>query len=175
MKKSRPIPYVVAALLLVLAAGGFFHLYNTGQQETRQQASTSLDRGIMLFREKKYIESLEKLQSIPSGVIQDWHLPYYTASAHVMLKQYQPAALQLEKALVLNPQETLILFELGVVYYKLGKLGLSKGYFASVIEIDPTNEEAKGLMDIMANLEREQPGATQEETSKDADTEVKSH
>ena len=33
------------------------------------------------------------------------------------------------------------------------------------LEIDPTTAEAKGLMDIMANLEREQPGASNEETT----------
>ena len=175
MKKSGTILLVVAALILMLAAGGLFHLYNTQQQENRQQAITTLERGIALFREKKYTESLEQLQGIPDGVIDDWHLPYYTATAMVMLKDYQPATLKLEEALVLNPQETAILFELGVVYFKLGKLGLSKGYFASVIEIDPTNEEAKGLMDIMANLERIQPGATQEDTSRDDDTGDEGH
>jgi tetratricopeptide (TPR) repeat protein len=157
MTKSGPILFVALAFVLALATGGLFHLYNTGQQETRAQATASLDSGITLFREKKYAESLAELQSIPDGVIQDWHLPYYTASAHLMLRDYQSSVPELEKALVLNPQEPLILFELGVVYYKLGKPGLSKGYFASVVEIDPTHEEAKGLMDIMANLERQQP------------------
>ena len=158
MTKPGPVLFVALAFVLALATGGLFHLYNTGQQETRQQATTSLDRGIALFREKKYAESLTELQGIPDGVIQDWHLPYYTASAHVMLKEYQSAVPELEKALALNPQQTLILFELGVVYYKLGKPGLSKGYFASVVEIDPTHEEAKGLMDIMARLELQQSG-----------------
>lgn len=157
------------ALVLMLATGGLFHLYNTKQEENRQQAITTLDRGVALFREKKYTESLKLLQGIPDGVIDDWHLPYYTATALVMLKDYQPAALKLEEALVLNPQETAILFELGVVYFKLGKLGLSKGYFATVVEIDPTNEEAKGLMDIMANLERIQPGNTEPEPEKEID------
>jgi tetratricopeptide (TPR) repeat protein len=158
MTKSGPILYVIVALLLALAAGGFFHLYNTQQEETNQQAITSLDQGIALFREEKYAESLEILQGIPDGVLHDWHLPYYTATAHVMLKDYESAAPILEKALELNPQETKIMFELGVVYYKLGNLALSKGYFGSVIALDPSNEEAKGLMDIMANLERQQPG-----------------
>jgi len=156
MKKSGPILYVIVAGLLALAAAGFFQLYNTWQEETRQQAIASLDQGIALFREKKYTESLEVLQGIPDGVIQDWHLPYYTASAMVMLKDYESAPAELEKALALNPQETLILFELGVVYFKLDKISLSKGYFASVVELDPGNEEARGLMDIMANLERQQ-------------------
>jgi hypothetical protein len=48
------------------------------------------------------------------------------------------------------------------VYYKLGNLSLSKAYFASVLKIDPGHEEAKGLMDIMAGLERIQPDASQE-------------
>jgi len=164
--------FVVAVLVIGLTTGGIFYLYNAGQQQTRQQAIASLDRGIALFREKKYSESLEVLQSIPDGVIQDWHLPFYTATAHILLKDYQLAALKLEEALLLNPQETQILFQLGVVYYKLGNLSLSKGYFASVVEIDPTHEEAKGLMGVMANLERQQPGVTQEETSTDDGTGV---
>jgi tetratricopeptide (TPR) repeat protein len=157
MKRSSALIFVLALLAMILAMGGLFNRYNVQQQEAEQRALTVLDQGISLFHEKRYAEALAELQGIPDGVLQDWHLPYYTASAHVMLKDYQPAATKLEEALVLNPQETLILFELGVVYFKLGNLGLSKGYFASVVEIDPTNEEAKGLMDIMANLERQQP------------------
>ena len=169
MTKSSQILLLVAASVIVLATGGLFYLFNEAQQVTEQKAIASLDRGIALYREKKYTESLNELQSIPSGTIQDWHLPYYTASALVMLKDYQTAVPELEEALALNPQETLILFELGVVYYKLGKLGLSKGYFASVVAIDPTNEEARGLMDIMANLQRKQTEVSSENTSQDDD------
>jgi tetratricopeptide (TPR) repeat protein len=175
MKKTTQILFLIAGLVIFATISGSFYLFNKEKQVTEQQAIASLDQGIALFREKKYAESLEILQSIPDGVIDDWHLPYYTATALVMLKDYQPAALKLEEALVLNPQETAILFELGVVYFKLGNLGLSKGYFAAVIEIDPGNEEAKGLMDIMANLERIQPGASQENTAGDDDTGVEGH
>jgi tetratricopeptide (TPR) repeat protein len=175
MTKSSHILFMVTGLLIISAMGGAFYLFNANQQETKQQAIASLDRGIGLFHDKKYAESLSVFQSIQDGVIEDWHLPYYTATALAMLKDYQPAALKLEEALVLNPQETQILFELGVVYFKLGKLGLSKGYFASVVEIDPGNEEARGLMDIMANLERNQPGANQEDTAGDNDTGAEGH
>ena len=175
MTKSSLILFLVAGLVIVTAIGGSFYLFNENKQVTEQQALASLDQGIALFREKKYEESLEVLQAIPDGVLQDWHLPYYMATAHVMLKDYKSAAPILEKALVLNPEETQILFELGVVYYKLGKLGLSKGYFASVLEIDPSNEEAKGLMEIMANLERQQPEAVQELAPEDADTGTEDH
>ena len=175
MKKTTRSLFLVIGLMIVMAIGGSIYHFNEDKQVIEQQATASLDQGIALFREKKYAESLEILQSIPDGVIDDWHLPYYTATALVMLKDYQPAALKLEEALVLNPQETAILFELGVVYFKLGKLGLSNGYFASVLEIDPGNEEAKGLMDIMANLERIQPGASQEDTAGDDDTGAEGH
>jgi tetratricopeptide (TPR) repeat protein len=175
MKNHRLIFIAVAVLVFLLAVAGLLHLYNTGQQEAKQRAIASLDHGIALFREKKYAESLEELQSIPDGVIKDWHLPYYTATAHVMLKDYQAAAPILEEALALNPQETRILFELGVVYFKLGKLNLSKSYFASVVEIDPSNEEARGLMDIMAKLERQQPGATLEESPGESDSGAEGH
>ena len=175
MSKGTRILFLVAGLAILTAIGGWIYLFNEEKQVTEQRAMASLDRGITLFREKKYAESLEILQGIPDGVLDDWHLPYYTATAMVMLKDYQPAALKLEEALALNPQGTEILFELGVVYFKLGNLGLSKGYFASVVEIDPGNEEAKGLMDVMANLERIQPGANQENTAGDDDTGDEGH
>jgi tetratricopeptide (TPR) repeat protein len=175
MTKTGTILFVVAILVVILATGWGLNLYNTRQLETQQKAIASLDNGISLFRGKKYTESLETLQSIPDGAIEDWHLPYYTASAHVMLKDYQTAAPILEQALAINPQETLILFELGVVYFKLGKLDLAKGYFAAVVEIDPGNKEAKGLMDIMANLERQQPEAQEDVTTKDDQTGAEDH
>lgn len=175
MTNSKTILFILLALVLTLATGGLFHLHNTKQEEIRQQAVASLDQGIALFRQKKYTESLEILRGIPDGVIEDWHLPYYTATAMVMLKNYEPATLKLEEALELNPTETAILFELGVVYFKLGNLALSKGYFASVVEIDPGNEEAKGLMDIMANLERIQPGASQQDSAGDDNSGAEGH
>ena len=84
-------------------------------------------------------------------------------SALVQLKEFESAVRQLEKAHLLNSEEKNILFALGVTYYKLGNLSLSKAYFAAVLELDPGNEEAKGLMDIMANLERIQPGVAKTE------------
>lgn len=166
---------VLIILVILAVSGGALYLFNENKQVTEQQALASLDQGIALFREKKYEESLDVLQAIPDGVIRDWHLPYYTATAHVMLKDYESAAPILEQALLLNPEEVQILFELGVVYFKLGNLALSKAYFASVVEIDPSNEEAKGLMDIMANLERQQPGANQEENSGDNNNGAEDH
>lgn len=167
MTKSGPILYLIVIVLLALAAGGFFHLYNSQKEVRQQQAMKSLDQGIALFREEKFADSLEILQGIPDGVLDDWRLPYYTATVHIMLRDYESAVPILEKALELNPQETRIMFELGVVYYKLGNLALSKGYFGSVVALEPSNAEARGLMDIMANLERQQSGAEGQASLKD--------
>lgn len=175
MTKTSQTYLLIAVLIIVSAVGGLSYLYNETQKISEQEAIASLNHGIKLFREDKFAESLEEFESIPDGILRDWHLPYYTASAHVMLKNYKLAIPFLEEALELNPKETLVLFELGVVYYKVGNLSLSKAYFASVLEIDPTNEEARGLMDIMANLERQQPGAAQEKTSKEGDTGEEGH
>ena len=175
MTKTPRFLFLILGLVIFSAMGSLFYLFNEDKQITEQQALASLDQGIALFQEKKYVESLEILQAIPDGVLQDWHLPYYTATALVMLKDYESAAPILEKALELNPQETKIMFELGVIYYKLGNLALSKGYFGSVIAIDPSNAEAKGLMDIMANLERQQSGAEETDIPKDDQTGAKNH
>ena len=76
----------------------------------------------------------------------------------MMLKDYEPAVIHLEQALTLDNKNIAILYALGVAYFKLGNLKLARGYFASVLEINPNDEQAKGLMDIMAKLERN-PGS----------------
>jgi len=162
MKNSTVILLLVVALVVALAAAWGFQAYSATQEEVRRQAEMSLNEGIALFRAREYEKSLEVFERIPDGALDDWHFPYYEATAHVMLKNYGAAAPLLEQALVLNPQETKILFELGVVYFNLGNLSLSRGYFASVLEIDPTNEDARGLLNVMTNLEQIQPGANQQ-------------
>ena len=79
---------------------------------------------------------------------------YHQGSELILSKDYEAAADKLEQALVLNKEDIGTLYALGVVYYKLGNLKLAKGYFAAMLEINPNDETAKGLMDIMAGLER---------------------
>jgi len=158
MKTSSIVLLLVATLAFSISIAGLFHWHGENQKEAESQALATLDSGIDLFQKKRYSEALEVLETIPEGVLQDWHLPYYTASAQVMLKDFESAAREYDEALALNPGEPRILFALGVTYFKLNKIGLSKSYFAAVLEIDPGNEEAKGLMDIMAKLERGQAG-----------------
>ena len=115
-----------------------------------------MEKGIALFEQERYEEALTRLQEIHEGEFPDWRVPYYIGSSHMMLQGYEQAAQSLEQALALNSQQTGVLYALGVTHYKLGNLGLAKAYFAAVLNIDPSDQHAKGLMDIMADLERQQ-------------------
>ena len=159
MKKANQL--IIAGLSIALAAGAAVSVnwYKMDQQEKAQQNQLVLDQGIALYNQGKYPEALQTLETIAAGAIQDWHLPFYKGAASVRLKDYQTAATYLEQAKGLNSSETQILYLLGVVYYKLGNLKLSEGYFAATLELDPGHEQARGLMGVMSDLQKlqEQP------------------
>jgi tetratricopeptide (TPR) repeat protein len=146
---------VSASLLIALVVGIYWR--QVLLPERSQRTEEALEQGISLFNGKRYEQSLAALESIPDSWIEDWRFPYYRGSALMMMQDYPAAAAQLEQALALDPAQTGVLYALGVSYFKMGNLSLAKGYFASVLEINPADEQAKGLMDIMAKLEREQP------------------
>lgn len=142
------------ALVALLAVSGWLNRVN--RQGQSEQAMALLEEGIAQFRREDHEQALRTLQAVPGELLNDWRLPYYTGSTMITLKDYAGAVEQLETALQMNSGEKNVLFALGVAYYKLGNLSLSKAYFSSVLEIDPDHAEAKGLADIMASLERMQ-------------------
>ena len=71
----------------------------------------------------------------------------------------------LQQGLALDARDTGALYALGVASYKLGNLKLAKGYFAAVLEINSDDEQAIGLMDIMASLERASAAEPDEEAA----------
>ena len=99
---------------------------------------------------------MEIFENIPPGTPREWYARYYQGSTYIMLKDYQAAIPFLEEALVLNPAETQVMHALGVSYFKLGKLKTSKAYYVSILEIDPEDAEARGLVEVMISLERQQ-------------------
>ena len=161
--------------VLAIVAVSWWLIESSNEQQDSLQDAGLLESGVALFHEKKYQESFELLKGITMGSPQEWRAKYYQGSALLKLKDYDSAVEFLEQALALNNRNTQIMHALGVAYFKLGNLKLSKAYYAAILEIDPTDTEAKGLMDIMANLEREQPSANQEETANDNEKEVEDH
>jgi Flp pilus assembly protein TadD len=145
------------ALILVVITVSAIYAYRINQ-EKQANALLLMEQGITQFKQKQYETALETLRGIPQAAVEDWRIPYYTGSTLIKLKDYESAAVSLEEALILNSNEKDIPFALGVVYFKLGNLSLSKSYFHSVLELDPGNQDARGLMDIMAKLERQQLG-----------------
>ena len=158
MDKLKIILVSSAGALLILSVALWFLVLQPDQQNVALQTGELLAAGVKSYNQKKYNEALETLQQIPSGSMQEPKVRYYQGSAYMMLKDYESAVIHLEQALTLNNKDIGILYALGVAYFKLGNLKLAKGYFASVLEINPNDEQAKGLMDIMAKLERN-PGS----------------
>lgn len=152
----RPRTMLIAGIALALVAVVAIFVNRIEEDRQAEVAMLAVDRGIEQFKQKQYQQSLETLGGISEDVHQEWRINYYMGSSLIMLRDFQSAGVQLEKALVLNGEEPNILYALGVVYYRLGNLGLSKAYFGKVLEVDPDNDDARGLMDIVANLEREQ-------------------
>lgn len=92
---------------------------------------------------------------------------YDQGAEYIQLKDFESAVEILEQAHVLNPEDAGTLYALGVAYYKLGNVKLAKAYFTSVLEINPNDEQAKGLVDIMAGLERQSGAESEGEESTD--------
>jgi Flp pilus assembly protein TadD len=158
---SRPKKLLIAGITLalvgaILAAAYLSQRARIDSERQEQEAELALSRGIELFGQRQYQQSVETLRTIPEDAYQDWHVNYYMGSALINLRDFQSAAVELEKALALNADEPSIMFALGVAYYKLGNLALSKAYFAKVVEVDPGNDDARGLLDIVASMERKQ-------------------
>lgn len=155
MRIKRALILAALGLLITGLLAVSIYWYLVEKPEETNQSTVLLDQGIALFKQRKYAQALQELEKIPDDAITDWRVPYYRGSTHMMLKHYDPAVASLQQALAVNSQEPAILYALGVAYFKQGNLKLAKGYFASVLEINPADEHAKGLMDIMAKLQRQ--------------------
>lgn len=152
-----------AGALLLLAGVLWFTALQPDPEPVSYSATELLADGIGHFERKEYDLALEVLRQVPDGQPESVQARYYEGSSQMMLQDYEAAVTSLESALALEPQNTGVLYALGVAYYKLGNLAVAKGYFGAVLEINPNDEQAKGLMDIMAKLERESSAPAESE------------
>jgi tetratricopeptide (TPR) repeat protein len=152
MKKNLAI---AAGALVLLSAALWFFVLQPEREAVSHSSAELLADGIGHYERKEYELALEVLRQVPDDDAWSAQARYYEGSSYMMLEDYEAAAASLESALVHDPQDTGVLYALGVAYYKLGNLALAKAYFGEVLKINPNDEHAKGLMDIMAKLERE--------------------
>ena len=162
MNKWKIILITGAGAALALSAALWLFVGQSNPTIDESQIERSLVSGIALFKDKKYNEAIEALQRVPPGSPQESTARYYEGSAHMMLGDFESAIQKLQQAQARVPKDPGTLFALGVASYKLGNIKLAKGYFTSVLEIDPMDEQeqelweqAAGLIDIMARLDRE--------------------
>lgn len=153
MKNSLAI--AAGTVLVLLGAALWFFVMQPERESVSYGSAELVADGIGHFERKEYDLALEVLQQVPDGQPESAQARYYEGSSQMMLQDYEAAVASLESALALEPRNTGVLYALGVAYYKLGNLAVAKGYFGAVLEINPNDEQAKGLMDIMARLERE--------------------
>lgn len=150
-----------AALIVVV---GLWSLLDRGDDPVDMQpADHALRAGIELFGRGDYEAAIEMLGPVPEGSEFEATAKYYEGSAHLMLRNLDVAFDILQQAQLLAPDDPHILYSLGVASFKIGNLKLAKGYFTSVLNIPPVDEndrelhkQAKGLMDSLASLERRQ-------------------
>jgi tetratricopeptide (TPR) repeat protein len=153
--RTRSLLIAAVATVLVVVVGVTIYAGRMAQGERAKEAERQMEEGIAQFHQKQYEQSLATLGAIPEDVFRHWRVHYYKGSALINLKDFSSAATELEQALELKPDEPRVLFALGVVYYRLNNPSVSKAYFGKVLEIEPGNEDARGLMDIMATIERQ--------------------
>lgn len=127
-----------------------------------EEAARYLAAGIELFEQERFDEAIAALQGVPAGSTRQSKALYYEGSAYMMLRDHDTAIEKLQEAQALTPMDPPILFALGVASYKIGNIKLARGYFNSVLAINPMDEheqelweQARGLVDIMARLDRD--------------------
>jgi len=159
---------LAVCLSLGLVVAAWYLAIRPSTQSEAGNAEQLLSSGIAKYEESDFQGAIGVLGRVPSDTPQAARARYFEGSAYMMLRDYESAVAKLEESLALQADDTGTLYALGVAYYKLGNLKLARGYFAAVLEINPNDEQAKGLMDIMAKLERQSaPGADAQETSGD--------
>ena len=161
-KQRNLIAAAAATALLVALAVLWLAGQSSNRQASAQQAAVLLQSGITRFESREYEQAIGELEQVPAGYEHEAKARYYEGSAHMMLGDYETAVERLEYARVLAPADPGIRYALGVAAFKLGNVTLAKGYFASVLEINPMDdrerelqEQARGLMDMMAKAERQ--------------------
>jgi tetratricopeptide (TPR) repeat protein len=177
VRKQRNILAAGIAVLAVAAIAYWIVVQQPAQQaETARIEQALLASGIRLYRGGEFEKALQVFERIQGESDRAAKARYYQGNAYMQLKDFASAAQQLEESLALNDHDADTRFALGVVYFKLGKLPIARAYFASVLAIEPETDEARekmedaaGLMDIIASLERQQPAADAEPADDAAD------
>lgn len=121
------------------------------EREWSQSGSTSLD--MLLRRGREALEAdeldvaIEHLTAVTDHApdfAEGWHA---RATAFYMKGLYGPALDDLQKALILNPENYNAIFGLGVMLQEFGDLHRAEQAFSQVIDLNPNHENASKALE----------------------------
>jgi peptidoglycan/xylan/chitin deacetylase (PgdA/CDA1 family)/uncharacterized caspase-like protein len=117
-------------------------------------ARQEVDRGMGLFREKRYQEAAEAFESAlkanPNNVLAANNLGF----TYVKLERLPEAIAWYEKTLILDPARALAHANLGDAYAKVGRIPEAKAEFARFLELKPDHKLAPGVRERLSRLEQ---------------------
>lgn len=152
--KFRILVVSTSIVITVTVLIAWFIEVQNRHRDNQQFAQVHLQRGIQLHAQKKYLPAKRMLIAALRANPEAWEAAFYLGAGNFELKRYQAAIPFLERALALAPEEQKIYKMMGVIYYKLGQLDMSRGYFTAYRELDPNNMDARGMVEMTAKLQR---------------------
>lgn len=151
--------FILISALVIL---GFAEKELSRRNNLNKIAQVHLERGIQLHQQKAYLPAKRMLLHALKADPGSWQAFFYLGAGNYELKRYSAAIPFLERALTLAPEEQEIYKMMGVVYYKLSKLDMARGYFTAYFELDPDEMDARGMVEMIAKLQRSTTLAAQE-------------
>lgn len=117
-----------------------------------ESSKTHNDRGMALFKEKKYQDALQEFMAAsrldPSNALAANNVGYM----HYKLEEYKEAASWFEKAVALDPRRAIAYANLGDTYLKLDHRVEAKNAFEKYLELLPNSRYAEAVRNKMNQL-----------------------
>lgn len=102
------------------------------------KTNQKLKKGIKLFKQKKFVDSLTFFLSLPEdNDIDNIELAYYIGLCYASLERYEDALLYIEQVVTAEQENNRVLqcrYLLGVIYSKIGKKRMAEFEFNKLLE-----------------------------------------
>jgi len=102
--------------------------------------------GLILFKQKRYDESLQKVERSLALGFRDLEVYKLLAFNGVVLNRLEVVEPALNKALELAPSDFTVHFHLGLLYFTTNRFALAENQFQKVVELNPSYMKAYDLL-----------------------------
>jgi len=111
-----------------------------------ETSETTFLEGLILFREKRYEESLKNAEHSLALGLHEPEVYKLVAFNGVVLDRLQIVEPALKAALDLAPNDSTVHFHLGLLYFTTNRFAMAEGEFQRVIQIDPNYVKAYDML-----------------------------